>query len=96
MGWGKEKLVEAIIQVVGGGQISRESDLMTRKRHQMAMEKVVDRLQSAVKGVEAEMPLEFIALDLWDAWSALGEITGETALPEEVINSIFEEFCIGK
>ena len=96
MGWGKEKLVDAIVQVIGGGQISRESDLMTRKRHQIAMEKVVVRLQSAVKGVEAEVPLEFIALDLWDAWSALGEITGETALPEEVINAIFEEFCIGK
>ncbi|MGB3913151.1 MAG: tRNA uridine-5-carboxymethylaminomethyl(34) synthesis GTPase MnmE [Thermacetogeniaceae bacterium] len=95
-GWGKEKLVDAIVQLIGGGQVSRESDLITRKRHQIAMEKVVDRLQSAIKGVEAELPLEFIALDLWDAWSALGEITGETALPEEVINSIFEEFCIGK
>lgn len=96
MGWGKEKLVEAVVQVIGGGKISRESALMTRKRHQVAMDKVVDRLHSAVKAVEAEMPLEFVALDLWDAWSALGEITGETALPEEVINSIFEEFCIGK
>ncbi len=95
-GWGKEKLVDAIVQLIGGGQVSRESDLITRKRHQIAMEKVVDRLQSAIKGVEAELPLEFIALDLWDAWSALGEITGETALPEEVINAIFEEFCIGK
>lgn len=96
MGWGKEKLVDAVVQVIGSGQISREAELMTRKRHQIAMEKVVDRLQSAIKGVEAELPLEFVALDLWDAWSALGEITGETALPEEVINSIFEEFCIGK
>ncbi len=96
MGWGKEKLVDAIVQLIGCGKISREAELMTRKRHQIAMEKVVDRLRSAIKGVEAEVPLEFIALDLWDAWSALGEITGETALPEEVINSIFEEFCIGK
>jgi tRNA modification GTPase len=96
MGWGKKDLADNILQVVGGGHISSESPMLTRKRHQVALEKVVDRLNSALNGVKMEIPLEFIALDLWDAWSALGEITGETALPEEVISSIFAEFCIGK
>ena len=39
--------------------------------------------------------LDAIATDLKYAWQALGEITGETA-SEEIINRIFEKFCLGK
>ena len=36
-----------------------------------------------------------LALDLHDALDALGEITGEVS-SQEVLNTIFERFCIGK
>lgn len=45
--------------------------------------------------LEAGGTLDCVAVDLWDAWSALGEVVGE-ATPEEVIDAIFQEFCIGK
>ena len=35
------------------------------------------------------------ALDIKDAWDALGEITGETAT-EAIIGEIFSKFCLGK
>ena len=95
LGWRQKELAESILQVVGAGQITEESVVLTRKRHQIAMEKVQERLRTAMLGIIGELPLECIAIDLWDAWSALGEILGD-AVPEEVINSIFEEFCIGK
>lgn len=95
LGWGQKELADAILQVVGVGNITGETVLMTRKRHQVALEKVKDLLDSAYLAINADLPLEFTAVDLWDAWSTLGEIIGET-VPEEVISSIFSEFCIGK
>jgi tRNA modification GTPase len=95
LGWGQKELADAILNVIGAGHIAGETVLLTRKRHQVALEKVKDRLVSAQIAINGNLPLEFIAVDIWDAWSALGEIIGET-LPDEIISSIFSEFCVGK
>ena len=39
--------------------------------------------------------LDCISLEIREGWQALGEITGATA-NEEVVNRIFEKFCVGK
>ena len=38
---------------------------------------------------------EFLAIELRDALEALGEITGETT-PDDILDTIFSSFCIGK
>ena len=39
--------------------------------------------------------LDLISIDLKLAYSALGEITGNTT-GEDIIDSIFSKFCLGK
>jgi tRNA modification GTPase len=39
--------------------------------------------------------LELIAFEMRSALEALGEVVGETTT-EEVLNRIFEQFCVGK
>ena len=51
-------------------------------------------LESAVTALE-DRTLDCAALDLRAAWEALGAITGESAT-EDVIDRIFEKFCLGK
>jgi tRNA modification GTPase len=41
------------------------------------------------------MPEDLVAIDIENAVSALGEITGQT-LREELLDTIFSQFCIGK
>jgi tRNA modification GTPase len=41
------------------------------------------------------MPADFVAIDLTTAISALGEITGET-VTEDLLETIFSNFCVGK
>jgi tRNA modification GTPase len=41
------------------------------------------------------MPLEIIAYALNNALFYLGEITGETC-PDDILDEIFQRFCIGK
>ncbi len=64
-------------------------------RHKNAITQVKDNLTNAIKGLEEGIPLEFISFEIRSALDALGETVGETTT-EEVLNRIFEQFCIGK
>jgi tRNA modification GTPase len=64
-------------------------------RHKTALAQARNNLFNAIKGLEEGISLEFIAFEIRSALEAMGELVGETA-PEEVLNRIFEQFCIGK
>ncbi len=64
-------------------------------RHKTALTQVRDNLSNATKGLEEGTSLEFIAFEIRSALDALGKLVGETTT-EEVLNRIFEQFCIGK
>jgi tRNA modification GTPase len=74
---------------------SPEHLIVANIRHKTALSQVRDNLTNAVKGLEDGTSLEFIAFEIRSALEALGELVGETAT-EEVLNRIFEQFCIGK
>ncbi|MDH7577668.1 MAG: tRNA uridine-5-carboxymethylaminomethyl(34) synthesis GTPase MnmE [Bacillota bacterium] len=94
-GWGRALLEEKIWEVVGAGVVAGEPVLITRARHQAALKRVRAALQAAGETLAGDWPLDCVAVDLWNAWFALGEITGDT-VSEDVIEEIFSEFCIGK
>jgi tRNA modification GTPase len=68
---------------------------LTRLRHLDAARKADAALERGQEAAGRCLPMEFIASDVRDAAQALAEITGEIA-PEEVLNAIFDTFCIGK
>jgi tRNA modification GTPase len=74
---------------------SPEHLIVANIRHKTALSQVKENLLNAVKGLEEGTSLEFIAFDIRSALEALGEVVGETTT-EEVLNRIFEQFCIGK
>ena len=41
------------------------------------------------------MPEDFLTIDLMEAYGKLGTIIGE-AVGEDLVNEIFERFCMGK
>lgn len=68
---------------------------LTRLRHLDAARKADAALERGQEAAGRGLPLEFVASDVRDAALALAELTGEIA-PEEVLNAIFDTFCIGK
>lgn len=52
-------------------------------------------LKDAIVSLNSGLSEDYIVIDLREAISSLGEITGET-LDDDIINRIFEDFCIGK
>jgi tRNA modification GTPase len=74
---------------------SPEHLIVANIRHKTALSQMRDNLSNAVKGLEERTSPEFIAFEIRSALEALGEIVGETTT-EEILNRIFEQFCIGK
>ncbi len=72
---------------VNGGEI------ITAERHISALYQAKLSLESAILSINDTIDCTLI--DLRSAYDALGEITGRTA-KEDVVNSIFSRFCVGK
>ncbi len=79
------------------GRLTQHSDsvLVSNIRHYEALSRAAKALVSVREGLEDGLSGELIAMDLHDALDALGEITGQVS-SQEVLNTIFERFCIGK
>ena len=69
-------------------------DFLTEERHFIALKTAKEKLQNVIDCAD-KYPSDVLAIDVKDAWSYLGEISGKTA-NEEIINTIFSKFCVGK
>ena len=68
---------------------------LTSLRHKDAVESARDSLKEVLVAIEHLMPEDILMVDLMDAYKSLGLINGDTA-SEDLVNKIFEEFCMGK
>jgi tRNA modification GTPase len=74
---------------------SPEDLIVANIRHKNAFIQIRDNLSNAMKGMGEGISFEFIAFEIRSALEALGGLAGETT-NEEVLNRIFDQFCIGK
>jgi len=93
---GLEALEDALEDMVYEGEgFSKEQPFITNARHQQAISRGLQSLQDGIKALENRMPLDFVEVDFKNAWESLGEVTGDT-VSEDILDHIFENFCIGK
>ena len=59
------------------------------------LRRALSSLNDVEKGIENNMPIDMIEIDLKEVWNLLGEITGEN-YSEELIDQLFSQFCLGK
>ncbi|MFC1951085.1 tRNA uridine-5-carboxymethylaminomethyl(34) synthesis GTPase MnmE [Chloroflexota bacterium] len=88
----EDMMVEAVL---GGKVISSDATLVTNPRHKALLKKAYDNLAQALKSVKGGMPEDFVSIDITAALNTLGQITGDT-VTEELLDTIFSQFCIGK
>ncbi len=95
-GDGLDALRRMIVAALGGGEPLRESSTITNVRHTALIQQARTNLAHARVAAEQEgMSEEFILADLHAARASLGEVVG-THTSEDVLQHIFERFCIGK
>ncbi len=46
-------------------------------------------------GLRSGLSVDFLVIDLQNAWEKLGKITGET-IEDDLLDQIFSKFCLGK
>ena len=87
---------DTIKALVWSGEVKAEMlQVMINSRHQDALNRARASTWTTIGALRDGATLELVALDLRIAVNAVGEIVGKTAT-EDLLDSIFSQFCIGK
>lgn len=93
---GIEEIENHIEELVYGGELSQhDSTMVNNVRHIELLKQSRDSLSDAMNMTLAREALDFIEVDVRNAYELLGEITGET-VSDDIINEVFARFCLGK
>jgi len=91
-----DKLFKAITDAIWKGKvIANDFTILANARHKDSLLKVSAFIEESVSSFDQKRSEEIIAISIDEAIGSLGEITGET-VSQEVLNRIFERFCVGK
>ena len=68
---------------------------LTSARSKAILVKVLKSVEDIKKGISDDMPIDMLEIDLKNVWNLLGEIIGES-YEDELLDVIFDRFCVGK
>jgi GTP-binding protein len=91
-----KKVTEAIRDMLDLGSINaRETNIVTNERHVHLLRKASVEIDEAISMLQNGEPIEVAELSAHYAYEALGKIIGEE-VGEEILNTVFSKFCLGK
>lgn len=95
-GSGLKEVEDKIEELVYRGSInSKDTVLINNVRHAELLRKAGVSVKDAIEMAENLEAMDFIEIDVREAFDYLGEIIGET-VSDEIINEVFARFCLGK
>lgn len=93
---GLERIERTIENLFFEGKLTFDEDIyITNIRHKNALIEANKSLEQVYQSIITGMPEDFFTIDLMNAYEILGTILGES-IDEDLINTIFKEFCMGK
>jgi len=81
--------------VTGSPQLHEATSFAPNVRHRDALKRALVSCGLITRGLADDLPADLLAVDLQAALDSLGEIIGQTTA-DDVLDYIFEQFCIGK
>lgn len=93
-GYNIDKLKNLIYEALIDVNID-DSEFTTNQRQQKSLKDALDFINNALFAAQNEELQDLISIDIKSALVSLGEISGEV-INDEILNGIFEKFCIGK
>jgi tRNA modification GTPase len=88
-------ITESLVNSVKEGILLHDETVVTNLRHYEALSKSLESLDKAEEGIKNKISGDLLSIDINDALYHLGSITGEVT-SEEILDTIFMNFCIGK
>ncbi|WP_209783638.1 MULTISPECIES: tRNA uridine-5-carboxymethylaminomethyl(34) synthesis GTPase MnmE [Bacillus amyloliquefaciens group] len=93
---GIQDLEEAIQSLFYTGAIeSGDLTYVSNTRHISILHQAKQAIDDALNGIEQDVPIDMVQIDLTRCWELLGEIIGD-AVHESLIDQLFSQFCLGK
>lgn len=93
---GVEQIFEKLVNMFRINEIDLDNELIiTNIRHQKLLNNAAESTRMALNDLKQSMPIDIASINIKQILEDLGEITGDNA-SEDVIQSIFAKFCLGK
>lgn len=93
---GIDELEMAIQSLFFTGSIeSGDLTYVSNTRHIALLQEAKQSIEDALEGIEMDLPIDIVQIDLTRCWEQLGEIIGD-AVHESLIDQLFSQFCLGK
>ena len=73
----------------------KSSTYLSNSRQISLAKQALQSLESAEKGLESDLPIDMIEIDLKETFDLLGNIIG-IDYSDEIIDNLFKNFCVGK
>lgn len=94
-GQGVDALTEQLLTLINTGALRNNETIVTNSRHYDALIKALEEIQKVKYGLESGISGDLLAIDIRQALTHFGEITGEIT-NDDLLGNIFANFCIGK
>ena len=92
---GIDELKKEIISKLKLNDINKDLTYMSNVRQIDLLKKAKEDIDSAINNLSKGMPVDIVEIDITNAWNNLGSIIGEV-YQDELINTLFSNFCLGK
>lgn len=93
---GLDSLKNKIVELFDLEKINNSNlEVISSAREIGLLKEALNAIHNAISNVGISLPVDMIAIDIKKAWDLLGEITGES-YQEELLDTLFSKFCLGK
>ncbi len=93
---GIDKLTNRIKELFNLEEIkTRDMTYLSSARSIALLSEANNKLEEVLNNISKEVPIDIIEIDLKECWNKLGEIIGAT-YTEELLDELFQRFCLGK
>jgi tRNA modification GTPase len=94
-GEGVRELQKQILARITKQNLRPESAVAINTRHRDCLRRALESCDQARAAMDQELSSEYVAVDLKEALHAVGEVIGAVDV-EQILDSVFGQFCIGK
>lgn len=91
-----DDLKEQLIHQIKLKGTNQDDTIVTNSRHLEALQNTLSQIGKIKQGMDIGLPGDLLAMDIREALTYLGHITGEIDVDQDILGTIFGKFCIGK
>ena len=95
-GLGLDTLTDTLVRLAQENTTSAGDIIVTNARHYAALTAALADIRRVRHGLSTHLSGDFVAQDLRECLFHLAEITGGAVTTDEVLGTIFKNFCVGK